>query len=123
MQPLSGDLAQHQSLLAVRTAAPWYRQLARVFADDGVQLDSPFFDDRVVEAVLAVRAHEHAGPWRYKPLLADAMRGIVPQPVLGRSTKGEFSDEANSGLRRNLPPPTPTTARSCSTNAPAATGS
>ncbi|GGV67343.1 lasso peptide isopeptide bond-forming cyclase [Streptomyces massasporeus] len=103
VQPLSGDLAQHQSLLAVRTAAPWYRQLARVFADDGVQLDSPFFDDRVVEAVLAVRAHDHAGPWRYKPLLADAMRGIVPQPVLGRSTKGEFSDEANSGLRRNLP--------------------
>ncbi|MEU0589118.1 lasso peptide isopeptide bond-forming cyclase [Streptomyces sp. NPDC006132] len=103
VRPLSADLAQHQSLLAVRTSAPWYRLLARVFADDGVQLDSPFFDDRVVEAVLAVRTPEHAGPWRYKPLLAEAMRGIVPEPVLGRSTKGEFSDEANSGLRRNLP--------------------
>ncbi|QWB26794.1 MULTISPECIES: lasso peptide isopeptide bond-forming cyclase [Streptomyces] len=103
VQPLSDDLAQHQSLLAMRASAPWYRLLARVFADDGVQLDSPFFDDRVVEAVLAVRAHEHAGPWRYKPLLAEAMRGIVPEAVLGRSTKGEFSDEANSGLRRNLP--------------------
>ncbi|MBB6416359.1 hypothetical protein [Streptomyces sp. AK010] len=42
-------------------------------------------------------------PWRYKPLPADAMRGIVPQPVPGRSTKGEFSDEANSVLRRTLP--------------------
>ncbi|GAA2765941.1 lasso peptide isopeptide bond-forming cyclase [Streptomyces paradoxus] len=103
VQPHSPDLAQHQLLLALRTAAPWYRQLARVFADHGVQLDSPFFDDRVVEAVLAVRTHEHAGPWGYKPLLAEAMRGIVPEPVLGRSTKGEFSDEANSGLRRNLP--------------------
>ncbi|MEU5213369.1 lasso peptide isopeptide bond-forming cyclase [Streptomyces sp. NPDC020742] len=102
-RPLSPDLGQHQLLLAVRTAAPWYRLLARPFADAGVQLDSPFFDDRVVEAVLGVRAHEHAGPWRYKPLLADAMHGIVPPTVLGRSTKGEFSEEASSGLRRNLP--------------------
>ncbi|MGW7253167.1 lasso peptide isopeptide bond-forming cyclase [Streptomyces sp. NPDC054834] len=103
VRPLSTDLAQHQLLLAIRSSAPWYRSLARVFADAGVQLDSPFFDDRVVEAVLAVRVHEHAGPWRYKPLLAEAMRGIVPPAVLGRSTKGEFSDEANRGLRHNLP--------------------
>ncbi|MGA8113341.1 MAG: lasso peptide isopeptide bond-forming cyclase [Actinocatenispora sp.] len=102
-RPLSPDLGQHQSLLAVRTSAPWYRSLARLFAESGVELDSPFFDDRVVEAVLAVRTHEHAGPWRYKPLLADAMRGIVPEPVLGRSTKGEFSREVGAGLRHNLP--------------------
>ncbi|WP_411136959.1 lasso peptide isopeptide bond-forming cyclase [Streptomyces sp. C10] len=102
-QPLSTDLGQHQSLVALRTSAPWYRLLARPFAEAGVQLDSPFFDDRVVEAVLGVRVHEHAGPWRYKPLLADAMRGIVPESVLGRSTKGEFSEEAGTGLRRNLP--------------------
>lgn len=102
-RPLSRDLGQHQLLLAVRTSAPWYRLLARPFAEAGVQLDSPFFDDRVVEAVAGVRVHEHSGPWRYKPLLAEAMRGIVPETVLGRSTKGEFSEEANSGLRRNLP--------------------
>ncbi|BDM69689.1 hypothetical protein HEK616_31760 [Streptomyces nigrescens] len=102
-EPLSTDLGQHQTLLAVRIAAPWYRLLARPFADAGVQLDSPFFDDRVVEAVLRVRTHEHAGPWHYKPLLAHAMRGIVPDTVLGRSTKGEFSEEASTGLRRNLP--------------------
>jgi asparagine synthase (glutamine-hydrolysing) len=102
-RPLSHNLAQHQSLLAVRTSAPWYRSLARLFADSGIELDSPFFDDRVVEAVLSVRTHEHAGPWRYKPLLADAMRGIVPDPVLGRATKGEFSEEVSVGLRRHLP--------------------
>ncbi|MEW9520837.1 lasso peptide isopeptide bond-forming cyclase [Streptomyces tubercidicus] len=102
-QPLSPDLGQHQSLVALRTSAPWYRLLARPFAEAGVQLDSPFFDDRVIEAVLAVRADAHAGPWRYKPLLADAMRGIVPDSVLGRATKGEFSEEAGTGLRRNLP--------------------
>lgn len=102
-RPLSTDLGQHQTLVALRTSAPWYRLLARPFAEAGVQLDSPFFDDRVVEAVLGVRVHEHAGPWRYKPLLADAMRGIVPASVLGRGTKGEFSDEASTGLRRNLP--------------------
>lgn len=102
-RPLSTDLGQHQTLVALRTSAPWYRLLARPFAEAGVQLDSPFYDDRVVEAVLGVRVPEHAGPWRYKPLLADAMHGIVPASVLGRGTKGEFSEEAGTGLRRNLP--------------------
>lgn len=100
--PLAGDRGQHQAMLAVRTSAPIYAQLAGIFAEAGVGLDLPYFDDRVIEAALGVRLHERATPWRYKPLLAEAMRGIVPDVVLGRSTKGEFSKEAHLGLRHNL---------------------
>ncbi|GGT91261.1 asparagine synthase [Streptomyces coeruleorubidus] len=102
-QPLSDDLGQHQTLLAVRTTAAHYRLMARIYADVGVNLDLPYYDQRVLEAVLRVRPHEHADPRRYKPLLAEAMRGIVPPAILGRATKGEFGLDLRQGLADNLP--------------------
>ncbi|MEU5534452.1 asparagine synthase-related protein [Streptomyces sp. NPDC020362] len=102
-QPLSDDLGQHQTLLAVRTTAAHYRLIARIFADAGVQLDLPYYDPRVLEAVLRVRTHEHADPRGYKPLLAEAMQGVVPSAILGRATKGEFSQDLRRGLADNLP--------------------
>ncbi|QUH00861.1 lasso peptide isopeptide bond-forming cyclase [Saccharopolyspora erythraea] len=101
--PLALDPGQHQAVLTLRTNSAHYRQLARLYAEGGVRLELPYFDDRVAEAVLAVRPHEHAGPFRYKPLLAEAMRGLVPDAVLGRTTKGEFGEDVRVGLRRNLP--------------------
>lgn len=102
-QPLADDLATHQVLLMVRSNTASYRLLGQLYAESGVELDMPYLDDGVLEATLRVAAHEHAGPWRFKPLLADAMRGIVPEEVLRRSTKGEFGKDIRRGLRRNLP--------------------
>ncbi|WP_409465263.1 asparagine synthase-related protein [Amycolatopsis sp. GA6-003] len=100
-RPLGRDPGEHQALLVLRSAAAQYRLTAGLFAGAGVELRLPFFDDRVVEAVLRVRRHEQADPGRYKPLLAEAMRGIVPDAVLGRATKGEFGADIREGLRRN----------------------
>ncbi|MEU4209150.1 lasso peptide isopeptide bond-forming cyclase [Streptomyces sp. NPDC026206] len=102
-QPLAEDLATHTMLLMVRSNTVAYRLLARLYAESGVELDMPYLDDTVLDAVLRVPAHEHAGPWRYKPLLADAMHGIVPDEIRARSTKGEFGEDIRRGLRRNLP--------------------
>ncbi|MGH3973628.1 MAG: asparagine synthase-related protein [Pseudonocardiaceae bacterium] len=52
---------------------------------------------------MAVRPHERSTPWRYKPLLTEAMRGIVPAPILGRVTKGDYTTDAHAGFRRHLP--------------------
>ncbi|MFK0226643.1 asparagine synthase-related protein [Streptomyces sp. NPDC090303] len=100
--PFAADRGQHQFLLALRTTGPSYGQLARVYAGHGVRLHMPFLDDRVVEAALAVRLHERVDPWRYKPLLAEAMTGITPNEILSRSTKGEFSGDIRRGRRRYL---------------------
>jgi asparagine synthase (glutamine-hydrolysing) len=62
-------------------------------------VEMPFCDDAVLEACLRVRPHEAATPWTYKPLLAAAMRGIVPQPLLDRTTKGEATREWHTGLK------------------------
>ncbi|MGW5003097.1 asparagine synthase-related protein [Streptomyces hydrogenans] len=101
-QPFAQDRGQHQFLLALRTTGPAYGQLARIYAEHGVKLHMPFLDDRVVEAALSVRLHERIDPWRYKPLLAEAMTGIVPSEILNRSTKGEFSGDIRTGRRRYL---------------------
>jgi asparagine synthase (glutamine-hydrolysing) len=57
----------------------------------------------VVEACLAVRLHERTTPWRYKPLIVEAMRDVVPAAVLQRTTKGDFSVDGHAGLRRARP--------------------
>ncbi|MEU5979990.1 lasso peptide isopeptide bond-forming cyclase [Streptomyces sp. NPDC047315] len=99
--PFASDRGQHQYLLALRTTAPAYAQVSRLFQRAGVRLDMPYLDDRVVEAALSVRLEERAHPWRYKPLLAEAVRGIVPEAITARATKGEFSADLSLGLRRN----------------------
>ncbi|MGP3967532.1 asparagine synthase-related protein [Streptomyces sp. 6N223] len=102
VRPFAPDRGQHQFLVALRTTAPAYRQLSRLFDAAGVRLHQPYLDDRVVEAALAVRLPERATPLRYKPLLAASMRGVVPDVVLGRTTKGDFSADLRAGRRRNL---------------------
>jgi asparagine synthase (glutamine-hydrolysing) len=102
-RPLAGDRGQHVALAILRMMGPAYRQLARVFATGGLRLELPYFDDRVIEAALAVRPHERATPWRYKPLLVEAMRGLLPEEIAARTTKGEFGHDVRAGFRRHLP--------------------
>ncbi|GAA1300604.1 asparagine synthase-related protein [Saccharothrix xinjiangensis] len=102
-RPLADERGQHATLAVLRTMGPAYRRLARLFATAGITLEMPYFDDRVIEAALSVRPHERRTPGRYKPLLAEAMRGVLPPEIAGRSTKGEFGENRRIGLRRNLP--------------------
>jgi asparagine synthase (glutamine-hydrolysing) len=102
-QPLASDRGQHLALTILRMTGPAYRQLCGVLATAGVRLELPYLDDRVIEAALVVRPHERTTPWRYKPLLVEAMRGILPERITARTTKGEFSADVRIGLRRHLP--------------------
>ncbi|WP_042385011.1 lasso peptide isopeptide bond-forming cyclase [Streptacidiphilus melanogenes] len=101
--PLAANLGSHQTLVVIRSNTSTYRLLADLYAERGIALEAPLLDDRVVDAALRVRPDAHAGPWRFKPLLAEAMRGIVPEPVRTRATKGEFGEDVRRGLRTHLP--------------------
>ncbi|MEY9935783.1 lasso peptide isopeptide bond-forming cyclase [Streptacidiphilus sp. MAP5-3] len=101
--PLADDIGVHQTLLVVRSNTVTYRLLGGLYAEHGIELESPYLDDRVLDAVLRVRPYAHAGPWRFKPLLTEAVAGLVPDRVRNRSTKGEFGEDVRRGLRRNLP--------------------
>lgn len=98
-EPLAPTRGQHEVLWSVRNGTRLARQLTRVTSEAGLPTHYPFYDDRVVEAALAVRLHERTTPFAYKPLLVRAMREAVPAELLARRTKGEYSAEMQSGLR------------------------
>ena len=99
-QPLASTRGQHATLEQLRGVGHLTRHVAGIMARAGLPLAAPFLDDRVVEACLAVRLHERTTPWRFKPLIVEAMRDLVPATVLQRGTKGHFSVDGHVGLRR-----------------------
>lgn len=97
--PLALTRGQHATLESIRIVGYLTRHLVEIMARAGLPLACPFLDDRVIEACLAVRLHERATPWRFKPLIVEAMRDLVPAAVLGRTTKDDFSADWHIGLR------------------------
>jgi asparagine synthase (glutamine-hydrolysing) len=99
--PLDPLRDRHQLLDAVTQSGNALRELNSLRTVHGVSWEAPFLDDRVLEAALSVRIEDRILRGRYKPLLATAMRGVVPSDVLERRSKGEFSAEFYDGLRQN----------------------
>ncbi|MFE0025644.1 asparagine synthase-related protein [Amycolatopsis sp. NPDC059021] len=100
-RPLDPDRARHQVLEFVTHSGAAIRQLRMAFQDQGVEWAAPFLDDPVIEAALSVRVEDRVPRGRYKPLLTTAMRGLVPDEILDRRSKGEYSAEVYDGLERN----------------------
>lgn len=96
--PLAPGRSRHSLVQEVRECGATMRHTSRV---TGMAWEAPYVDDRVVDAVLSLRLQERVGLTRYKPLLSEALRGLVPGPFLGRTTKSEYSAEAYRALRRN----------------------
>ncbi|MEV3987694.1 lasso peptide isopeptide bond-forming cyclase [Streptomyces sp. NPDC049837] len=99
--PLHPDRGLHADLEQILSCTRIIRQWDRMAARAGVPMASPFLDDRVIEACLAVRPSERVTPWQYKPLLSAAMHGIVPDACLRRSNKAAASMDASNGLREH----------------------
>jgi asparagine synthase (glutamine-hydrolysing) len=101
VEPLAKGRGQHRELEAMRFVSRLSRQLDQMASRMGITLATPYHDDRVIEAGLAVRPQERITPWRYKPLILEAMRGVVPEESLTRQTKANGSCDADPGLRRH----------------------
>ncbi|UZI32671.1 lasso peptide isopeptide bond-forming cyclase [Streptomyces sp. VB1] len=99
--PLDLDRSRHQALASLVFEGATVRQVNTALAGTGIVWDAPFLDDRVIEAALATRVDQRLASGRFKPLLVEAVRGIVPDDILSRTDKGEFSAEAFRGLERN----------------------
>ena len=90
-EPLATGRGQHRELEGMRFVSRITRQFEQMAGRIGVTLAAPYYDDRVIEAGLAVRPQERITPWRYKPLIIEAMGGIVPDQSLIRQTKANGS--------------------------------
>lgn len=100
-EPLAPQRGQHAALTYVQTGGRGIRHMNQVTTGLGLEYAAPYLDDNVIEAALSVRVHERNAPHRYKPVLTTAVRGIVPDPLLERSTKGDFTADFHAGLRAN----------------------
>lgn len=100
-RPLGPTRGLHSDLEQIRATNRIVRQWEQITARQGLPISSPFMDDRVIEAFLAVRPEERITPFDYKPVLKAAMRGVVPDECLERSTKAEATLDAAQGLREH----------------------
>ncbi|CAM5317499.1 lasso peptide isopeptide bond-forming cyclase [Streptomyces abikoensis] len=99
--PRGRDRGEHRELVAMDGISQWVRHIGQMAAPLGIAVSAPYYDAPVVEAALAVRPRERITPWRYKPLIAEAMRGVVPEASRTRGTKANATLEEEAGLRRH----------------------
>lgn len=71
-------------------------------APSGLSISHPFLDPRVLSFGLKLQLLR-LDPSQQKPVLAQATRNILPQEILRRRSKGDFSSVYFRGLVRNLP--------------------
>jgi asparagine synthase (glutamine-hydrolysing) len=72
-------------------------------APHGMTTAHPFLDTRLVRYCLGVHVHMKPIAERQKPILADALRGTLPDEIRHRPSKCCFNEAYFIGLRRNLP--------------------
>ncbi|MFI9237247.1 asparagine synthase-related protein [Streptomyces sp. NPDC053079] len=100
-EPLARQRAQHAAILYARVAGGAVRRLDQATGRAGLPQAAPCLDDAVMDAALSVRLHDRASPTAGKPLLAAAMRGIVADRLLARTTKGDYSADFYAALHRH----------------------
>ncbi|MFD7713179.1 asparagine synthase-related protein [Streptomyces sp. NPDC059786] len=98
-EPLSADPGRHAWLHQMREAGRIAALVHDATSADGLPTDSPFCDDAVLTACAAVLPHHAGHPWSYKPLLAAALRGLVPAHLLDRTTKDHCGPDWHRGLK------------------------
>lgn len=96
---LDAGPARVATLTELRQSADAQRQLRELGEAAGVRVHAPFLDDAVVRACLAVPPDARVDPGTSKPLLAAALRDLVPPEVFLRRTKGDYSAEEYHGAR------------------------
>ncbi|MCA6093898.1 asparagine synthetase B family protein [Streptomyces sp. SCA3-4] len=99
--PYAATTGRHNELAVIYGGTQDMRAMAEISRHAGVPVATPYFDDQVVDAALSVRIEDRVTPWEYKPLLAAAMRGVVPDTCLSRTTKGDGTPDEVGGLYRH----------------------
>ncbi|MGO9604651.1 MAG: asparagine synthetase B family protein [Candidatus Binataceae bacterium] len=74
----------------------------RVGALHGLEMALPFLDREVIQFLTNIPGEIQAHEGRPRNLMRGAMRGIVPDAIVNRRTKGEFTHLGNEGIERDF---------------------
>ncbi|MFJ8746691.1 asparagine synthase-related protein [Embleya sp. NPDC127516] len=89
--------------VVVRSGGRSVAALGDLHGEFALRVHAPFLDNQVVDAALSAPGWLRRDPHVFKPVLGVAMRGLVPDVVLDRRSKGTFTPTMLLGIRRNLP--------------------
>jgi asparagine synthase (glutamine-hydrolysing) len=103
LEPLASAPPEHALLRGVQVCGQVIRQSSVIGESAQVSFEGPFLDDRVIEATLSIRVRERFQARVNKPVLAAAMRGVVPDDILDRRDKSNGAREMFDGVRRSRP--------------------
>src|SRR5690606_34971198 len=93
-----GSLSRRRAWDEVREFGTYQAELNAQAASLGLRLHAPFLDNEVIRACMALPPYLHNHPHHQKPLLAAALRGLVPNSVLDRHTKGVYGAAGYVGI-------------------------
>lgn len=97
------DTATAAAWRAVRWHGAATRDYLTLAHRHGVAVDTPFLDNQVVRACLAVPPAERTTVTRVKPLLTTALADLLPRVLRDRRTKGNYTACEFHGIRANAP--------------------
>lgn len=91
IQPLDPDRSRHQALYSLALQARTLHEINRMFAPNAIEFRSPYLDAEVMRCALAAPISTRYQNGLHKALLCRALRGIMPDPLFRRPTKGDHS--------------------------------
>ncbi len=97
----SVPISTHRAWCELRKFGAYQAELTAALHATGLHAHAPFLDNAVVRACMSIPVHQRQSTTRQKPLLGAALRGLVPDFLLQRRTKGAYDGNAYAGIRRN----------------------
>ncbi|WP_028517895.1 asparagine synthase-related protein [Ruminococcus flavefaciens] len=87
---LSDDRSHYQRIQSILFQKEIFSQIVHV-AGDEIGWYAPFLDAKVIKTALTLPSRYCTDPQKTKPMLYEALKGIVPLEVFTRGVKGDYS--------------------------------
>lgn len=97
------DWGNYQAYADLRSLGSALHGSMQVAVQYGLREHAPYMDNAVLRACFNIAAHTRVNPWHFKVMLGDALKGLVPDAITRRSTKGNYTRHAYHGLRSAVP--------------------
>lgn len=98
--PYSKVRSMHSDLVHLHWNARLARSLSQLGESIGLRVQFPYLDTQIVRTCLHIRAEERANPYHFKPLMKKAFEKELPQSLLHRNTKGDYTFDLYRGIQK-----------------------
>ncbi len=100
--PFSEKPGQHEAYSNILAIGRTSRVLQQVAGAYDVNLDFPYLDAMIVDTCLQAKTEDRNNPFLFKPLLYHSLKSDIPEFILSRTTKGDYTDDLYKGIQKNL---------------------